>query len=113
MMMRFTHHASERKECRLDLSHVAALKQVVGLKDVVRFETVGCEGFDKVRQVLQLQTHKYGGKIKNNCEIDAILLPWASSFCRVWPVSETSSAAVTDNFHPCLLLFKLKQFIKI
>lgn len=60
-----THHSSERKECRLDLSHVAALKQVVGLKDVVRFETVGCEGFDKVRQVLQLQTHKYGGKINN------------------------------------------------
>lgn len=58
-----THHASERKECRLDLSHVAALKQVVGLKDVMRFETVGCEGFDKVRQVLQLQNTIMAAKL--------------------------------------------------
>lgn len=52
-----THHASKRKERRLDLSHVAVLKQVVGLKDIMRFETIGCEGFDEVRQVFQLHTH--------------------------------------------------------
>lgn len=51
-----THHASEREERRLDLSHVAVLEQVVGLKDVVRFEAIDCDGFDEVRQVLQLHT---------------------------------------------------------
>lgn len=51
-----THHACERKERGLDLSHVAVLKQVVGLKDIVRFETIGGDGFDEVRQVLQLHT---------------------------------------------------------
>lgn len=64
-----THHASKGKECRLDLSHVAVLKQVVGLKDVMRFETIGCEGFDEVRQVFQLHTHNQSGILKNNVRV--------------------------------------------
>lgn len=51
-----THHASECEQRRLDLCHVAVLKQVVGLKDVVRLQAVLCDGFDEVCQVLQLKT---------------------------------------------------------
>lgn len=57
LLLAITHHASKRKERGLDLRHVAILKQVVGLEDVVGFEAIGCEGFDEVRQVLQLHTH--------------------------------------------------------
>lgn len=49
-----THHAGEGQQCCLDLRHVAVLKQVIGLEDVMGFQAVGCDGFDEVRQVLQL-----------------------------------------------------------
>ena len=50
-----SHHACQGQQCGLDLGHVATLKQVVGLKDVVGFQTVHGDGFDEVGQVLQLQ----------------------------------------------------------
>lgn len=63
-----THHASQRNKRRLDLSHVAVLKKVVGLEDVERLETVGRDRLDEVRQVLQLQ------KERTTLVVDAILL---------------------------------------
>lgn len=89
-----THHASKREERRLDLSHVAVLKQVVGLKDVVRLETIDRDGFDEVRQVLQLHTHTKR-HTSTQRHSDTILVWWASSFCWARPVSTTSATAVS------------------
>lgn len=54
-----THHASEGEQRRLDLRHVAVLKQVVGFKVVVRLQAKVRGGFDEVSQILQLQTHRF------------------------------------------------------
>lgn len=43
-----SHHASERQQRGLDLRHVAALKQVIGLKDVVRLQAVLGDGLDEI-----------------------------------------------------------------
>ena len=52
-----SHHASERQQCGLDLRHVAALKQIVGLKYIMRLQAVHGDGFGEGSQVLQLKTH--------------------------------------------------------
>lgn len=53
-----THHAGESEQRRLDLRHVAVLKQVVGFEDVMGLEAVRRDGFDEVGQVLQLKRHQ-------------------------------------------------------
>lgn len=58
-MISKTHHVSEREERRLDLCHVAILKQVVGFEDVMRLEAICCDGFDEVCQVLQLKPDQF------------------------------------------------------
>lgn len=50
-----TYHAGQSKKCGLDLSHVPVLKQIVGLKDVIRLHAISKNGFDEVAQVLKLQ----------------------------------------------------------
>lgn len=60
-----THHASECKQCCLDLRHVTVLKQVIGFENVVRLQAIRCGGFDEVRQVLQLKTTPISNKINN------------------------------------------------
>lgn len=61
-----THHASECEQCCLDLRHVAVLKQVIGFEDIMRLQAIHCDGFDEVRQVLQLKTTPSSNKINNN-----------------------------------------------
>ena len=50
-----THHASQCEQRRLHLRHVAGLKQVVGLEEVMRLQLVHSDGFDEVRQILHLK----------------------------------------------------------
>lgn len=53
-----THHAGEGEQSRLDLRHVAILKQIIGLEDIMGLQAVHCESFDEVCQVLQLKPHQ-------------------------------------------------------
>lgn len=55
-----SHHARECQQRGLDLGHVAALKQIVGLKYVMRLQAVEGDGLDEVGQVLQLKTRSRG-----------------------------------------------------
>lgn len=65
-MISRTHHASEREERRLDLCHVAMLKQVVGFEDVMRLQAICPDGFDEVRQVLQLKPHQFRATLRKH-----------------------------------------------